>query len=355
LAPLTYDETTELIAKEAADLMKADWVGLYLADKNELKQITTFPKGSNLFVPRKNGLTYRAYKEKKTFMVDEKQIEVNHPELKGKGLKLTVCIPLSYHKKSIGALTFISSKLSKLSDDELDSLKIFGSYASLAIRKAENLQQMNEALQLRDNFISIAAHELRTPLTTINGYIQLLHNRVKNVSDEQMTKWFNQLLWESRRFTLLVNELLEINRIKAGKFIYDFKECSLREIAQRAVDNFQLINPTKTIVFNDKVGKNSDTIIADYDKLLQVISNLLENAIKYSPPNEKILVNLKYDPSYLILEVADKGRGIPKEELPKIFQGILQSKKCQRRWYGFRIILSTTNNSYAPRQRWHRF
>src|SRR5690606_7915517 len=117
---------------------------------------------------------------------------------------------------------------------ETDILKLFGSFASLAIKKNELYEETKNALEVRDMFISLASHELRTPLTSINGYIQLLHSRKDKLGHSE-SKWINELYEESKRLTNLVRELLEVNRIKQGQLQFILRETKFSDIVTSAI------------------------------------------------------------------------------------------------------------------------
>jgi len=214
----------------------------------------------------------------------------------------------------------IALKDSNFSKDQLDVLKLFGSLASLGIRKTQLYDETKQALDTRDLFISMASHELRTPLTTINGYIQLLYSRLSGHESNE-GRWIQDLANEAKRMTKLVQELLAINQIKSGQLQYVFMEYHLTEIIQRALKDFHIYYPKHKVVFDPSLDPTKDFVICDYDKLLQVLHNILSNASKFSRPEDEIVVKLKLASPCLVISIQDKGAGISKEDLPKIFEG----------------------------------
>ncbi len=187
-------------------------------------------------------------------------------------------------------------------------------------RKKEMYSKTKSALDARDFFISMAAHELRTPLTTINGYIQLLYSRTHDKNTTE-SKWIKNLLWESQRLTLLINELLEVDRIKKGELHYYWDYHHIKMIIERALNNLAFTYPKRNILYTDNLGSENDTFIGDFDKILQAITNLLENAAKFSPSDTKIVLSLSSNKNDLIITIQDFGSGIPEEILPKLFEG----------------------------------
>jgi K+-sensing histidine kinase KdpD len=314
LEPLTLEETYKTIVDEAMKLSHAFSGSIALKQENQI--IRVYSSIPSIFPTRKRGLTYRTLKNKRV-MVSKPDIK-NHPELKKLGVKTNIMIPLINKKQSIGVLILRFREEVSFRDDELDALKLFGSMASLAIRKTHLYDDVKKALETRDLFISMASHELRTPLTTVNGYIQLLKSKAGDMTTTQ-AKWVEQLSWETYRLTELVKDLLEIDRIKSGQFQYNWKECSLKEIIERAYQAFKFTHPSHHLEFVDKL-KGADIVIGDFDKLLQTLSNLLDNAAKFSPASKPILLTLKKWQRSIIIEVKDQGSGISKEDSSKIFE-----------------------------------
>lgn len=339
LEPLTPEETYETILREAIELVGADNGAIHLYSDGEFKVVYATNPNFYQIKPRKKGHIARVFKTQKPEISDISAARKAHPEIRRLGLKSGIFIPLSYHKKSLGVLALNSRKREKFSSKEINVLKLFGSVATLAIRKAQLYGETKKALETRDLFISMAAHELRTPLTSVNGYIQLLHSKLSATKTPE-SRWVEQLYWESIRLTKLVNELLEINQIKSGRLDYFLKECSMRGIMHRIANEFHFAYPDRELVFNDQLKEKLDLVIGDYDKILQVISNLVSNAVKFSPVDSPITINLKSRPPDLLLEVKDQGIGIPKGEMDKIFDGYYKAERNSKEGMGLGLFIA---------------
>lgn len=200
--------------------------------------------------------------------------------------------------------------------------------ATLAIRKTQAYDETQKALGARDLFISMAAHEFRTPLTTISGYIQLLQSKLSGANTSE-ARWTEELSWETSRLIILVNEFLQLHNIKSGQFRYHLKECSLKEIAERAIKITRFTHTHHKVILEDNLAGQRDTVIGDHDKLLQVVTNLIDNAAKFSPQGTNIIISLQLHSPYLILTVTDQGRGISKKDLPGIFESFYQGSAKQ--------------------------
>jgi K+-sensing histidine kinase KdpD len=319
LLPLTPEETYITIVNEAVELVGAEFGSILLdqGDGNLVRVYGSAPFTYNIR-NRKRGNTYRAFKTRKTIVASVKEIGKYHPQLVENSIKSTVFIPLSYENKSLGVLTVNSRKEVTLSDGDRYVLELLGTLASLAIRKVRLYNEVQSALKARDLFISMASHELKTPLTSINGYVQLLQKKLEGQENSE-GRWIQHLSFETNRLIRLVDELLQTNSLKAGKLQFVWKVCSLREIIRRAVDTFSFSYPNSIIFVEDKIDGPSDNIIGDNNKLLQVFSNLIDNAAKSSSVEKPVLIRMFHQKPFFVIEVIDQGKGIAEKDLPLIF------------------------------------
>lgn len=338
LYPLTAEETYKIVVMEAVRLTNADSGRLLLEDNGRLKDAYVSPNYTPMTEPRKKGYTFNSFSKNKALIITTKQLEEVHPRVVSHaGVRSVIFIPISNKERASGVLIIRSLENKKFTSKELNVLKIFGSLASLAIRKSELYAEIKNALDTRDLFISTASHELRTPLTSVNGYIQLIKARIKN--DKKIpAKWIEDLELEGNRLKQLVEELLEINRIRTGKFQYDWKEQRLRKIIKRAINEFHFSRPQRKVIFIDELNKMRDAVIGDRNKLMQVFVNILENAAKYSLKDIKVTLRDKED--FFILDIRDSGQGISREEIPLIFKGFYRGKNSQHEGLGLGLFLA---------------
>jgi signal transduction histidine kinase len=328
LSPLSPEQTFKVIADEGMGLVNGEYASILLKTRNGLDRVYQSSEHFSRTLPRKNGFTYKVYKTGKPKVLTEKETNSAHPELSKMGIKSIFLIPLSYEGKSLGVLTIqcTSSKRNKNLDKNL--LKLFGSMSSLAIRKSQLYDETEKALKMRDRFISMAAHELKTPLTTISGYIQLLDGKIKDTQFAE-ARWIDQLSYESQRLTNLVNELLQVNRIKSGQLQYQWSECDIKEILRRAIQGFRFKFPHKILFFNDQVHRQINLVIGDFDKLLQVFTNILDNAAKFSDENTPVLISLQRKNGCFQIEIEDSGKGIDKKDLEHVFEEYYKAAKTE--------------------------
>ncbi|KKU91025.1 MAG: PAS/PAC sensor signal transduction histidine kinase [Microgenomates group bacterium GW2011_GWA1_48_10] len=328
LAPLSLEQTFKKISEETMKLAEADDCTIHISDR-EGNLTRVFASDHKLYnIPvRKEGYTHTVYQTKESKILTADQIIKVHPETKKTRINSDMIIPLTYHGKSLGVLSCISYSKTYTPFD-LQILELFAPFASLAILRAQALGEQEEAVRTRDLFISLAAHEFRTPLTTINGYLELMQQ--KTLQDKPISpEWIDLTLFETKRLIKLVNELLEADQISNNRLKYDFQTLSLCEVVHRAVEIIQVAKPNRKAIVKDKLKYQKDNINGDFDKLLQVFLNLLNNANKYSPPNSPITIILGRVKSSLFVTVQDQGVGIPKEEIPFVLQGFYKGSQTK--------------------------
>lgn len=337
LTPLNLADTYKTIVQEALKLVGAQSGSIFISNNGVLERVYSSDSKFHKIKIRPNGYTYQVFKTRKPLILTYNEIHKIHPEIVRTRTLSDIIAPLSNRNRSIGIITVQSQKIKTFTKEDLDTLKIFSTTASLAIRKTQLNEELQRALESRDLFISMASHELRTPLTTINGYIQLLHSRLKK-SDGTEAKWVQELANESERLTLLVKELLEVNRIKTGELNYSWKVCSLREIITRAIKDLSFTYPERKIVFKD--WAKNDQVVGDFDKLVQVIINLLGNAVSYSDPKTEVSLILKERQRSIILQVKDSGQGIKRSELGRVTENYFRGTNHSKEGMGIGLFLT---------------
>lgn len=339
LVPLKPQETYATIVREALKLADGDNASVVLDDNGILRRVySSSPKFMKVPI-RQRGFHYQAFIKQKAFVLHEKDFKKILWPVRQEGFKSDIFIPLSYKDKAIGVLNVRSKKEEHFSKKELDILKLFGSMASLAIRKAQLYDETKTALELRDSFISLAAHELRTPLTSIHGYIQLLHGRLAK-SETTESRWVQELLLQSNRLTNLIKDLLEVNRLKAGHFQIVLQECRLISIMARALQKLTVLYPNYNIAYKNTLSADEDIVIGDCMKLEQAIGAILDNAAKFSSSGSQIHIVLERKKDMLYLKITDEGIGIAAKDLQHVFDGFYKGVENLRQGMGVGLMLA---------------
>ncbi|MEN9211496.1 MAG: PAS domain S-box protein, partial [Thermostichus sp. DG02_4_bins_136] len=186
-----------------------------------------------------------------------------------------------------------------------------------------DIREKRELERMKREFVSIVSHELRTPLTSIHGSLTALQTgRFGSLSaaGERLVQIAEQ---STTRLIKLINDILDLERLQSGKVDLDFQVCSADEIISRSIDTVQMIAEQNNIQILAEVQPNLK-IKGDLDLLIQVVTNLLGNAIKFSPSSGQIWVTAESTNQEVHIRVQDQGRGIPQEKLEQIFERFQQ-------------------------------
>ena len=191
-------------------------------------------------------------------------------------------------------------------------------------------RQLQDADKLKDRFLSIASHELKTPITSIRGQAQLALRRLskqkmKTQELDGMHSTLQKINEQTTRLTTLVDELLDVSSIRSGKIQLHKRECELVDLCRGIIEDQHLLSG-RSITFE------TDTpilLLADCERLAQVIVNLISNAIKYSPEPGPIEVRIGKHDSMAHIEIEDHGKGIKKEQQEYIFDTFYRTPDAQ--------------------------
>jgi PAS domain S-box-containing protein len=193
--------------------------------------------------------------------------------------------------------------------------------------------------RIKSEFISVVSHELRTPMTSINGYIDLMNRRlIQNKAIENT--WVKSLSNEASRLTHLIEELLEVNKVKSGKLVFDFRNCHLSDVITQAIHRFKFTFPTHKIIYTNKVTQDVDTVRGDFNKLLQAFNNLLDNAAKHSSVDKPIFINYLYIKNKLVIEIQDSGKGIAPHDIPNVFKVFYKAEDNLKEGMGLGLYIT---------------
>ncbi|MFA6227606.1 MAG: HAMP domain-containing sensor histidine kinase [Patescibacteria group bacterium] len=191
------------------------------------------------------------------------------------------------------------------------------------------LQQANSELQRLDDakseFLSIASHQLRTPTTIIKGYISMMEEgsfgKVPKVVKENLEK----VHMATERLLNLIENLLDISRIEAGRLEFDIKPADLTKVAEELKEEFQSKADAKKIKLGVYYPKNFLSVKTDIAKIKEVASNLVDNAVKYTKKGE-VNIDLHQEGQSVVFSVSDTGLGISAEDLNRLFNKFVRGK-----------------------------
>lgn len=184
------------------------------------------------------------------------------------------------------------------------------------------INDITEYKRLENEFISLVSHELRTPLNSLIGSLDLLRTGKLGSLSDKGQQILSIAINNSVRLIRLVNDILDLERIKSGRITMQKVQCKADDLLIQAIEAMQ------TMAEQAKISLNYEAITtefwADPDRLLQMLTNLLSNAIKFSEPEQTIWLRARLQPDQLQIQVEDQGRGIPADQIQRIFEPFQQ-------------------------------
>lgn len=173
----------------------------------------------------------------------------------------------------------------------------------------------------KDDFINMASHELKTPITSMKLYLETLMSRVKSSDEESVMKLLKRVKFQTEKLQELVSDLLDVSKIQTGRLTFTKETFLLSDLVREIMQEIQDSSPQHRLRLETK---KKFQVYADRFRISQVLTNLLTNAVKYSPDGGVITINITNDEHKVLVSVHDNGIGIPKSQHKKIFERLYQ-------------------------------
>lgn len=215
----------------------------------------------------------------------------------------------------------LTRQLRRQVEEQRDALERHAEELERAV--AERTRELVEANQVKDTFLSIASHELKTPLTSLKGLAQVTRRRLAQ-NGQPEAAYLEKMERAIGRVEILVNDLVDVARVDSGKLTLRFeRESDLAALCQQVVD--EQIAASERDVTLELPKQQQIELELDPDRISQVLTNLIANALKFSPPEAAVLVTVALAGDEAVISVRDHGLGIPPEQLPHIFERFYQA------------------------------
>jgi len=246
-------------------------------------------------------------------------------ELVRLGLRCCVVAPLLAGARSIGMISVVRAEPRSFTQEEIELLSLLGRFVATAVEnirayEAERttVEELRRLSALRADFVSLVSHELRSPMATVIGSARTLQQRWRELKPEQRDSFLALIADETTRLATLVADVLDTSRIEAGTFSYSFAEVDLAELLREVVAAAEV--GQDEVPLATSVTEPVPPIRGDRQRLRQVLANLVENAVKYSPAGEPVEVSAAALNGTVVVKVRDRGPGIATEDQTLIFE-----------------------------------
>jgi signal transduction histidine kinase/DNA-binding response OmpR family regulator len=252
------------------------------------------------------------------------------------GASSALVVPLLSKGELIGLLNVMDKENGSFGRDDLDLLTLFASQAAIAISNAQLYGRAKDLDRMKSEFVAVVSHELRTPLTSIKGSLEIL-------ADErffQTTKPQKELLGicqvSVERLIVQINDILDFSKIEASRLTLKLEPVDIEALVAGVVEHMAPLGDRKQIALQSRVAGGLPQITADPMRVSQVLTNLIGNAVKFSPEGTSVVIEVspQADGAGLLFAVADQGPGIAAEDLGKLFQKFQQVDSSHTRKEG---------------------
>jgi len=241
------------------------------------------------------------------------------------GLRSRLGAPLLVGAQAIGMLSLSRREVDSFTPSEVELVTLLGRLVGTTVQnirayeaERRTVEELRRLSALRADFVSLVSHELRSPMASVIGASRTLEERWRELSPEQRNSFLSLIAEETTRLATLIGDVLDTSRIESGTFNYTFAELDVVELVRDTV--------AKAQVGQDEVRLEAEAheplprIRGDRERLRQVLTNLIDNAVKYSPAGETVRVRSYGDDGCVRVEVRDAGPGIAAEDQRLIFE-----------------------------------
>ncbi|MCO5951059.1 PAS domain-containing sensor histidine kinase [Mucilaginibacter flavidus] len=210
---------------------------------------------------------------------------------------------------------------------------------------ATDIEDQKKEMERKDEFIGIASHELKTPLTSLKGYLQLISSYKRDELPPAVKQYIEKANTSLNKLQRLINDLLDVSKIQAGKLEYAFIRFNITFLIKACIENAEHIHPDNNFIIRD--GKDY-TVNGNPERLEQVVMNLINNAVKYSPQNKDVIIHISDHNDSVRVSVTDFGIGLSAEQQERIFERFyrVEDKKYTTSGLGMGLYISAEIITY---------
>jgi len=330
---LEIEESFAAFIRELRGLVPFDRTAIVLADDGVARVIaaagtgaeTVFPPGTRR--PVTGSLLEEVIRSARTVYRKDmaNQQHAEEQEFLELGLRCRIAAPLIVGAKPVGMIALVRTEPDSFNEDEIELVSLLGRFLGSAVQnmrayEAERatVEELRRLSALRADFVSLVSHELRSPMAAVIGSAKTLHQRWRELTPEQRESFLALIEHETNRLAELVGDVLDTSRIESGSFTYTFGEVDLGELVQESAAAAE--SGQDEVRIRAEVRRPLPLVRGDRERLRQVITNLIDNAVKYSPADAEVEIDAYAENGRISVEVRDRGPGVAPEHQTLIFE-----------------------------------
>ncbi|MFL5965809.1 MAG: ATP-binding protein [Gaiellaceae bacterium] len=329
---LDLDEAFKAFIRELSALMPFARVTIVLVEGERAEVMATAGRGADAVFPPgsvrpvggsildellEGKVVYRETMRPPGYPEEEKLLEL--------GLECRLLAPLQVGPRTIGMLGVMREEPHAFSDEDVELAALLGRLVATAVQniraydaERKTVDELRRLSALRADFVSLVSHELRSPMAAVIGAARTLQGRWRELSPDQRQSFLALIGDETTRLADLIGDVLDTSRIEAGTFSYSFRDVDVARIVRDVVTSAQVGQDEVRIVAD--VSAALPPVRGDAERLRQVLDNLVDNAVKYSPGDGEVRVVAHSENGNVRVDVRDRGLGIPPDDQRLIFE-----------------------------------
>jgi signal transduction histidine kinase len=330
---LELDKAFDAFIREVRGLVPFDRIAIVLRDNGSAQVMAVAGAGSEEIFPpgtarpiegslleeilRRHEPVYRRDIVNAEYPEEQELLDLN--------LRCRLATPLLMGTQAIGMLSLVRAEPDSFSAQEIELAGLLGRLVASAVQnirayeaERKTTEELRRLSALRADFVSLVSHELRTPMAAVIGSARTLQQRWRELSPEQRESFLELIAGETNRLATLIGDVLDTSRIEAGTFSFRFGDVDLGELVRDSVATAELV--TDEVSVRAEVRDPIPRVRGDAERLRQVLMNLLDNAIKYSPAGDAIEVRAYSEDGHVRIDVSDHGPGVAPDDQRLIFE-----------------------------------
>ncbi len=328
---LDVDQAFGAFIRELRGLIDFDRVTIVLVESGRAEVMAVAGRGTDTVFPQGSArpvrgsvleevlegrLVYRPAMEPDRYPEEE--------ELLGLGLQSRLLAPLQLGPRTIGMLGLVRAERDAFSPEEIELVALLGRLVATVVQNIRAYEaerttadELRRLSALRADFVSLVSHELRSPMAAVIGAARTLQERWRELTADQRQAFLELIADETSRLADLIGDVLDTSRIEAGTFSFSFSDVDLAELLRDVVAAADLAQDEVRVTA--QVNGTLPRVRGDRDRLRQIVQNLVDNAVKYSPAGAEVRVTAGTEDGHVRVAVSDDGPGIPLHDQKLIF------------------------------------
>lgn len=344
---LNLETLLQVITGTATELLDCDGASILLYDEKNPRLYFAAATGSDpaklaeIPVPMEGSLAGTIFRTNRPIILNNAEQDPRHYSLVSDHIKFKVKtligVPMPIKDRTVGVLEAINKRNGVFDERDSTILSVTAAHAAIAINNARllrttqlALEKVKEANELKSNFLSLASHELRTPLGIIIGYSTFLKEDAKG----ELSEHANQVLNAAGQMRSILDEMNNLAMLKSDEMKLRPQKIVMQDVLAYACEGIKEIASARDQKLTYAFQEEPFIVDVDIDKTALAFGNILNNAIRFSPPGTKITIGTIKHGNQVLAWVQDQGIGIPVDKLQKIFEEFYQIEPPNTRHYG---------------------